>query len=69
MSIRVGKEAQRVRMAQTQIAIQLWELKEKHNLTDIEMLQAVSEWESSQLKAMLRAERHPDDPNKYADEE
>lgn len=38
MPLRVSKEAQRVRVAQSEIAIKLTELQEQHDLSDIEPL-------------------------------
>lgn len=41
----------------------------KHDLTMIEMAQILTEGLADFLKYMLRAERHPDDPDRKADEE
>ena len=41
---------------------------EEHNLTDIEMMQIITEGQQMVLKYALRAERHPDDPDAKADE-
>ncbi|MBV9727451.1 MAG: hypothetical protein JO299_20015 [Gammaproteobacteria bacterium] len=65
--IRISEEAMQVRRAQSAIAVRLCELQEEHDLTDIEMLQAVHQWQGTALKYMLRAERNPDDPDKPAD--
>jgi hypothetical protein len=47
----------------------LWEFQQEYGLTDIELLQGLADAELSVLKYMLRAERHPDDPEAKADEE
>ena len=44
-------------------------LQREHGLTDVEMLQAVTSWQGTVFKYMLRAERHPGDPDKAGDEE
>lgn len=60
---------QSVTEAQADIAVKLNALQREHGLTDVEMLQAVTSWQGTALKCMLRAERHPDEPGKNADEE
>ena len=65
--MRVSEEAMQVRRAQSAVAIALCELQEQHDLSDIEMLQAVSQWQGTALKYMLRAERG--DADRPADEE
>jgi hypothetical protein len=67
--VRISARAQAVSIAQAEIAVKLSELQREHGLTSIEMLQAVTTWQATALKYMLRAERHPDDPGKGADEE
>ena len=42
---------------------------EKHGLTDIEACVEITAQLQSLLKYPLRAERHPDDPDRKADEE
>ncbi|MFF0822492.1 hypothetical protein ACFYUR_19185 [Micromonospora haikouensis] len=44
-------------------------LQEEHDLTDIEKLRVLIEHQQTITKYMLRAERHPDDPERKADEE
>ena len=61
--------SQSVAVAQADIAVKLNALQREHGLTTVEMLQAVNTWQGTVLKYMLRAERHPDDPDKGADEE
>lgn len=60
---------QSVTEAQADIAVRLNALQREHGLTDVEMLQAITSWQGTALKHMLRAERHPSDPSKSADEE
>lgn len=55
--------------ARIRISEALSKLQEEHELTDIEMLQALSQHQDTMLKYMLRAERHPDNPEKRADED
>jgi len=47
----------------------LWEFQQEYDLTDIELLQGLADAQQQVLKYMLRAERHPDDPDAKADEE
>ena len=67
--MRVSARSQEVAIAQSEIAVKLNKLQAEHGLTNIEMLQAVTSWQGTALKYMLRTERHPDDPDKGADEE
>lgn len=60
---------QSVTEAQFEIGVKLNALQREHGLTNTEMLQAVTSWQGTALKYMLRAERHPDDPSAAADEE
>jgi hypothetical protein len=57
-----------VQRASADIRTALLDLQEQHDLTDVEMLGVVGEWQAGKLKWMLRAERHPDEPGKRADE-
>lgn len=63
--MRVSREAQRVRVAQAEVAVELSRMQEAKDLSDIEMLQAVNTWQGTALKYMLRAERG--DPDRPAD--
>ena len=58
-----------VAQASADISQALIALQQEHGLTDIEMMQAVATWQDRKLKYMLRAERHPDDPDKPAEQE
>jgi hypothetical protein len=44
------------------------EFQDEYDLTDIEMLRALIDAQQSITKYMLRAERHPDNPDQKADE-
>lgn len=57
-----------VQGAAAEIRLALIRLQDEHGLTDIEMLQAVGAWQAGKLKHMLRAERHPDSPDRGGDE-
>ena len=57
-----------VRRAGNAIRTQLDRLQEEHDLTDIEMLRVLLEHQQSITMYMLRAERHPDDPDRPADQ-
>lgn len=57
-----------VQGAEARIKLALLELQQEHDLTDVEMLQILHLAQLSILKYMLRAERHPDDPDRKADE-
>lgn len=59
---------QAVTEAQFEIGVKLNALQREHGLTNVEMLQAVTSWQGTALKYMLRAERHPDDRDKAGDE-
>ena len=42
---------------------------QEHELTDVELMQILTEGQQMVLKYALRAERHPDNPDRKADEE
>jgi hypothetical protein len=65
--IKMHKRFMHVQYAKAQVATALDDLKEKHKLTDIEMMRALLGYMQTELKFMLRTERHPDDPDKQAD--
>jgi hypothetical protein len=69
MSLRESRRAQDVRIAQTQLAVEINAFARQHRLTDIEVLQAVNAWQATALKFMLRRERHPEAPDTPADED
>ena len=67
--LRLHPRTMPVQRASAEIRMALINAQKEHGLTDIEMLQAVAEWQATHLKYMLRAERHPDDPDAKGDEE
>jgi hypothetical protein len=56
--VRIDKRAHEVTVAQAQLKVVINDFQRKHDLTDIELLQALAEMQSSVLKYMLRYERH-----------
>ena len=66
--VRRSERAKKVSVAQTEVAAWLEAFQSERELTDIEMLQAVHSWEALVFKYMLREERHPDDPDRPADQ-
>ena len=67
--LRLHSRTMQVQGAEAHIKLRLIELQQEYDLTDIEMLQILHLAQLSVLKWMLRAERHPDDPDRKADEE
>jgi hypothetical protein len=47
-------------VGKAEVEIALHALQTKHDLTDIEMMQALAAWQQGVLKYMLRYERHGD---------
>ncbi|MUN41435.1 hypothetical protein [Actinomadura litoris] len=66
--MKLHERTMRVGGALADLRVLLIDFQEKHDLTDIEMLSIVNSYEATHLKYMLRAERHPDDPHRGADE-
>jgi hypothetical protein len=58
-----------VQRAGNAIRSELDRLQQEHDLTDIEMLRILLDHQHNLTKYMLRAERHPEDPERKADEE
>lgn len=58
--MRISERAHETSKNQAQFAVDLHDLQEKYNLTDIEMLQTLHEFAAGKLKYMLRYERHGD---------
>ena len=67
--MRIHPRAQQVAIAQTELQIMILQWQEENKLTDTELMQALAGTMQSVLKYQLRAERHPDSPDKGADEE
>jgi len=55
--------------AESEISESISAIAEKHELSDIELLQIMNGLLATTLKYMLRAERHPDNPDLPADVE
>lgn len=58
--MRLNERAWKVIRNKSALQMQLHTLQETYELTDIEMLQALNEWQATKLKYMLRYERHGD---------
>ena len=57
-----------VREAGNEMRSVLDDIIKKHDLSSIEFLQILNEVAATELKYMLREERHPEDPDKPADQ-
>jgi len=57
-----------VQGASAAVKMALLDLQAEHDLTDVEMLQVLHDASLGLLKHLLRAERHPGDPGRKADE-
>lgn len=58
-----------VSAAESELNRAISDLALKHQISSVELLQILSARAQAELKFMLRAERHPKNPNKKADEE
>lgn len=67
--LRLHSRTMRVQSAAAQLHMDLINFQADLELTDLEMLIALGTWHDHHLKMMLRAERHPEDPDRKADEE
>lgn len=59
----------RVQSASAEIRLRLLDYEADLGLTDVEMLHILTEAQQAYVRSILRAERHPDDPTRKADEE
>ncbi len=66
--MRLHERTMPVQRASNAIRSELTRLQDEHDLTDVEMLRILIEHQQTITKYMLRAERHPDDPERKADE-
>jgi hypothetical protein len=66
--LRLHPRTMPVQRAEVEIRAQLLDLQEEYDLTDIEMLRILISAQQSITKYMLRAERHPGNPDMKADE-
>jgi hypothetical protein len=67
--MRLSKRAQQASRARADLREHVFQWMQKHELTDLETAVILADLQSASLKYALRAERHPDDPDKGADEE
>jgi len=67
MALRVSKHAMDVRRALTTGQNLILDFANDYRLTEVELLQMLTETQASVLKGMLRAERNPDNPDRAAD--
>lgn len=67
--MKLHSRTQLVNRAGADIRLALINLQDEYGLTDVEMLRELLTACDTRAKWMLRAERHPDDPGKKADEE
>ena len=67
--MRLHSRTMLVKSAEVELSQFLLQWAERNGLTWCEMARALTEQIQMCLKYMLRAERHPEDPNKKADEE
>jgi hypothetical protein len=58
-----------VKRAEVELSQFLLDWAERHELTSCEIARALTEQTRMCLKSILRAERHPEDPNKKADQD
>jgi hypothetical protein len=66
--LRLHPRTMPVQSAEAKIHMSLWKQQEEYDLTDIELLRILIAAQQSVTRYMLRAERHPDDPDRKADE-
>lgn len=55
--MRITAEQQRVSIAQAEIAVELEQLQQKHQLTSLQMLSAVTVWQARKVRNMADPER------------
>jgi len=67
--LRLHARTMTVHRAEGELGMMLVELQQRHDLTDIEMIVIMTAQLQSLAKYPLRAERHPDDPSRKADEQ
>jgi hypothetical protein len=66
--IRIHERTQTVQRAGIEMAIACSEIWQKHDLTTAEYVHCLAQLPAQTTKYLLREERHPDDPEKRADE-
>ena len=68
MSIKIHERYQKVRKAALDLSEKVSEVIKKHDLTYAELNGIILEQAQNWNKYAIRAERHPDDPDKKGDE-
>jgi hypothetical protein len=66
--LRLHKRTMPVQSASADFRLSLIKFQQEHDLTDVEVAQMLTETLQSVLKYVLQRERHPDDPDRKADE-
>ena len=66
MAHRVGVRELKTRKAQARLELMIYDEAIKADLTQIELMQVLAAAQVGILKDMLRAERHPEDPDRPA---
>ena len=67
--LKLHKRTMLVQRARADLGMYLCTFQKEHDLTDVELAQILTRQLESVLKYVLRAERHPGDPERKADEE
>lgn len=67
--MRLHERTQHVAIARSALKLQVLGFQQEHDLTDAEMAIALQDIQDMFLRGVLRAERHPEDPSRKADEE
>jgi hypothetical protein len=67
--LRLHPRTMPVQRAHSELAGHLCDFQDRHDLTDTEMAMMLADLQHRYLTLLLRAERHPDDPERKADEE
>lgn len=65
--MRLHPRTQIVAMAENELNEEINAIAVRHDLSSVELLQILAARTQSELRYMLRAERHPSDPTKKAD--
>jgi hypothetical protein len=67
--VKLHARTMHVQRARADLQLMLIKFQDERDLTDVEMLGILAHWQERIITTMLRAERHPDDPDRKADEE
>lgn len=67
--LRLHRRTMQVQQAEAELGVTLARFQREHDLTDVEMARALTGQLDRVLKYVLRRERHPDNPDRKADEE